>query len=40
VRLVRLVIWLATAGFVFLLFYPLVMEVLLRLRSRGEGSFP
>jgi hypothetical protein len=39
-RLIRLVIWIATAGFIFLLFYPLVMEALLRLTTRGDSGLP
>jgi hypothetical protein len=39
-RLTRLLIWVATAGFVVLLFYPLVMEMLLRIATRGDTGFP
>lgn len=37
-RLVRLAIWLATGGFVFLLFYPLVMQMYDRLQSTGSSA--
>jgi hypothetical protein len=37
VKLVRIAIWLATGGFVLLLFYPLVMQMLDRL---GSASLP
>jgi hypothetical protein len=40
VRLARLAIWIATAGFVVMLFYPLVMEILARLSARGESVLP
>jgi hypothetical protein len=40
VRLARLAIWIATASFVFMLFYPLVMELLLRVALRGESGLP
>jgi hypothetical protein len=40
VRLVRTVIWVATAGFVVMLFYPLVVEMLARLAARGDSGFP
>jgi hypothetical protein len=40
VRLARLAIWVATAGFVVMLFYPLVMEILTRLSARGESVLP
>ena len=39
-RLVRLAIWVATAGFVFMLLYPLVTEMLARLGTRGESGLP
>ncbi len=39
-RLVRLAIWIATAGFVLMLFYPLVMELLTRLAARGDSGLP
>ena len=39
-RLVRLAIWLATALFVFLLFYPLVMQMLDRLNAAGTPGPP
>jgi len=40
VRLARLAIWIATASFVVMLFYPLVMEILARLSARGESVLP
>jgi hypothetical protein len=40
VRLARLAIWIATAGFVVMLFYPLVMEILARIAARGESVLP
>ena len=39
-RLVRLTIWIATAGFVLMLFYPLVIELLTQLAARGETGLP
>jgi hypothetical protein len=39
-KLARLAIWIATASFVALLFYPLVMEILARLSARGESGLP
>jgi hypothetical protein len=39
-RLARLAIWIATAGFVVMLFYPLVMEILARIAARGESVLP
>jgi hypothetical protein len=39
-RLVRVAIWLATGGFVFLLFYPLVMQMFDRLQSGGSALLP
>ena len=39
-KLARLAIWIATAGFVVLLFYPLVMEILARVSARSESGFP
>ena len=39
-RLARLAIWIATASFVVMLFYPLVMEILARLSARGESVLP
>ena len=39
-RLARLAIWVATASFVFMLFYPLVMEILARVSARGESVLP
>jgi hypothetical protein len=40
VRLARLAIWVATASFVLMLFYPLVMEILARVAARGESGLP
>jgi hypothetical protein len=40
VKLARLAIWVATASFVFLLCYPLVMEILARIAARGDSSLP
>jgi hypothetical protein len=40
VKLVRLAIWLATALFVFLLFYPLVTEMYDRLTVTGAAGPP
>jgi hypothetical protein len=40
VRLVKVVIWLATAFFVGMLFSPLVTEMLARLRASGGGGLP
>src|SRR5919201_6177220 len=37
VKLARFAIWVATASFVFMLFYPLVMEILARIAARGES---
>ncbi|HEV8584892.1 MAG TPA: hypothetical protein VGT02_07960 [Methylomirabilota bacterium] len=39
-RLVRAAIWIATAAFVFMLFYPLVMEILARQAARGDSVMP
>ena len=39
-RLARLAIWIATAGFVFMLFYPLVMEIIVRIASRSDSGVP
>ena len=39
-RLARLAIWLATAAFVFMLFYPLVMEIIVRIGSRADSGLP
>jgi hypothetical protein len=39
-KLVRVAIWLATGLFVFLLFYPLVMEMLARLKPGGPAILP
>jgi hypothetical protein len=38
--LVRVVIWLATAFFVWMLFSPLVREMLARLQNSGAGGPP
>jgi len=40
VRLARLAIWIATASFVVMLFYPLVMEILARVAARGDSVLP
>ena len=39
-RLVRLAIWVATTAFVFMLLYPLVSEMLVRLSTRGDSGLP
>ena len=39
-RLARLAIWIATASFVVMLFYPLVMEILARVAARGDSVLP
>lgn len=39
-RLIRLAIWIATALFVWLLFSPLVSEMLLRLTPGDPGGIP
>ena len=39
-RLARLAIWIATAGFVVMLFYPLVRELVVRISAQGESGFP
>jgi len=40
VRLARLAIWFATAGFVFMLFYPLVMEIFVRFGTHADSGVP
>jgi hypothetical protein len=40
VKLVRIAIWLATGLFVFLLFYPLVMQMFDRLKSASTTVLP
>jgi hypothetical protein len=40
VRLIKLAIWIATALFVWLLFSPLVSEMLLRLTPGNSGGIP
>jgi hypothetical protein len=40
VKLARLAIWVATAAFVVMLFYPLVREILERLGVHGESGLP
>jgi hypothetical protein len=40
VKLVRLAIWIATAGFVFMLFYPLVMEIFARFGTHADSVLP
>ena len=39
-KLARFAIWVATASFVFMLFYPLVMEILARAAARGDSVLP
>ena len=39
-KLARFGIWIATAVFVVMLFYPLVMEILARVSARGESVLP
>ena len=39
-RLARLAIWVATASFVLMLFYPLVREILERLGVHGDSGLP
>ena len=39
-KLARVAIWIATAAFVVMLFYPLVREILALVASRGESGFP
>ena len=39
-RVARLAIWIATAVFVVMLFYPLVMEILTRIAARGDSGLP
>jgi hypothetical protein len=40
VRLARLAIWLATAGFIFMLFYPLVVELVMRFGAHSDSGVP
>jgi hypothetical protein len=40
VRLIRLAIWIATALFVWMLFSPLVGEMLVRLTPENLGGIP
>jgi hypothetical protein len=40
VKLARLAIWVATAAFVLMLFYPLVREILERLGVHGDSGLP
>jgi hypothetical protein len=40
VRWLRVVIWIATAVFVALLFYPLVSEMFARFRGAGTDGLP
>jgi hypothetical protein len=40
VKLARLAIWLATAAFVFMLFYPLVMEIFVRFGTHADTVLP
>lgn len=39
-RLIRIAIWIATALFVWMLFSPLVSEMLLRLSPSNSGAMP
>lgn len=39
-KLARLAIWIATAAFVVMLFYPLVREILVRLATHGDSGVP
>ena len=39
-KLARFGIWIATAVFVVMLFYPLVMEILTRIAARGDSGLP
>ena len=39
-KLAWLGIWIATAVFVVMLFYPLVMEILTRIAARGDSGLP
>ena len=39
-RLARLAIWIATAGFVVMLFYPLVRELAIRFVGPGDSGLP
>lgn len=39
-KLARLAIWIATAGFVFMLFYPLVMEIFVRFGTHADSVLP
>ena len=39
-RLARLAIWIATAGFVLMLFYPLVMEIFARFGTHADSGLP
>jgi hypothetical protein len=38
--LVKVAIWMATAFFVTMLFWPLVIEMLTRLSTSGSGGMP
>jgi hypothetical protein len=40
VKVARLAIWIATAAFVVMLFYPLVREIVARIAARGDSGFP
>jgi hypothetical protein len=40
VKIARLAIWIATAAFVIMLFYPLVHEIVARIAARGDSGFP
>ena len=39
-RILRLLIWLATLFFAVMLFLPLVREIIRRLTESGGGTFP
>ena len=39
-RLARLAIWIATAGFVFMLFDPLLMEIFIRFGTHADSGVP
>jgi hypothetical protein len=40
VKLARVAIWIATAAFVVMLFYPLVREMVAHIVARGNGGVP
>ena len=39
-KLARLAIWLATASFIFMLFYPLIVELLMRFGAHSDSGLP